>query len=420
MTQTKNTKKALLASLLSMLLCVAMLIGSTFAWFTDSVSSAKNKIVAGNLDLVLEMFDPETGNWLDAEDKPIGFIRENQIVSADKILFEPGCTFKTPKLRVRNEGSVASYFILKIDGITGDEELMDALEFETIVSGKNAIIYEGGVEKDYSTNKDQRYYPIMGTKDGNVAFDWSLVGKDQESPHTHHKDTSPDMEIQIHMKEEAGNEFQGKSIDGLIVSVVGTQASYEFDSFGKDYDAGSEELLPTTTSKGLNEALEAAKAGEHVDLQLGGDIVFTERDGVELENGADVSINGEGKTLTVEHTAFNNNDGLEGINEGTLNFSNIVFEGAKADALDGQFATVLGFDSNVTLVFENCTFKNLYAAVCCNPNKADNKSTIVFKNCKFENTNYGVSIDPETETDTYEVTFEGCSGLATDKEFEKF
>ena len=53
MTKSKNTKRALLASVLSMMLCLAMLIGSTFAWFTDSVTSGKNTIVAGNLDVEL-------------------------------------------------------------------------------------------------------------------------------------------------------------------------------------------------------------------------------------------------------------------------------------------------------------------------------------------------------------------------------
>lgn len=53
MTNPKQTKRALLMSLLSLLLCCAMLIGSTFAWFTDSVTSGNNKIIAGNLDIEL-------------------------------------------------------------------------------------------------------------------------------------------------------------------------------------------------------------------------------------------------------------------------------------------------------------------------------------------------------------------------------
>ena len=49
----QNTKRALLLSALSLLLCVCMLVGSTFAWFTDSVTSANNIIKSGNLDVEL-------------------------------------------------------------------------------------------------------------------------------------------------------------------------------------------------------------------------------------------------------------------------------------------------------------------------------------------------------------------------------
>ena len=53
MTKQKSTKRALLMSALALLMCVSMLIGSTFAWFTDSVTSAGNKIQAGTLDIEL-------------------------------------------------------------------------------------------------------------------------------------------------------------------------------------------------------------------------------------------------------------------------------------------------------------------------------------------------------------------------------
>ena len=36
-----------------MVLCVAMLVGTTFAWFTDRVTSGANQIVAGNLAVEL-------------------------------------------------------------------------------------------------------------------------------------------------------------------------------------------------------------------------------------------------------------------------------------------------------------------------------------------------------------------------------
>ena len=49
----KHTGRALLASGLSLLVSVALLLGITFAWFTDSVTSGRNTITAGNLDVEL-------------------------------------------------------------------------------------------------------------------------------------------------------------------------------------------------------------------------------------------------------------------------------------------------------------------------------------------------------------------------------
>jgi len=57
MTKTRSTKRALLMSGLALLMCVSMLIGSTFAWFTDSVTSAGNKIVAGTLNIDMSVMD---------------------------------------------------------------------------------------------------------------------------------------------------------------------------------------------------------------------------------------------------------------------------------------------------------------------------------------------------------------------------
>ena len=65
MTSSKSTKRALLTSVLALLMCVTMLIGATFAWFTDSASTAVNKIQAGNLKVDLEMQNPD-GSWVSA------------------------------------------------------------------------------------------------------------------------------------------------------------------------------------------------------------------------------------------------------------------------------------------------------------------------------------------------------------------
>ena len=100
-----STKKALLMSVLSLVLCFTMLLGTTFAWFTDSVTSSGNKIMSGNLKVDLEVMD-KAGNWtsLKNDPKPI----------YNYTLWEPGYTdvkiLKVAKEnRLRQASEVTNY-----------------------------------------------------------------------------------------------------------------------------------------------------------------------------------------------------------------------------------------------------------------------------------------------------------------------
>ena len=86
-------------------MCVSMLVGTTFAWFTDSASTAVNKIQSGKLDVALEMSTDGT-TWESAEGKTLTF-KTTDDRAADQILWEPGCTYELPKLRVVNKGNLA-------------------------------------------------------------------------------------------------------------------------------------------------------------------------------------------------------------------------------------------------------------------------------------------------------------------------
>ena len=84
MTKVQAAKRSWSLSVVALLLCISMLIGTTYAWFTDNVTSAGNIITSGNLDL--EMYwtdDPATGTWHDVEDPAY-----NKIFDYDK--WEPG------------------------------------------------------------------------------------------------------------------------------------------------------------------------------------------------------------------------------------------------------------------------------------------------------------------------------------------
>ena len=127
MKQKNSTKRTLALSLLVMLLCVAMLVGTTFAWFTDSASTAVNKIQAGTLDVALEMAtewndDGTVKTWVDAENQTLTWKKaaggENEA-----ILWEPGCTYELQPFKIKNNGNLALKYKIQIAGIQGDAKL---------------------------------------------------------------------------------------------------------------------------------------------------------------------------------------------------------------------------------------------------------------------------------------------------------
>ena len=194
MTNRKSTKRALLGSVMAMVLCMAMLVGATFAWFTDTASTGVNKIQAGNLDVVLEMQNAD-GKWVSAEGKTLDFVKAAD-AKGEATLWEPGCTYELPALRIRNNGNLALKYKVIITGINGSAKLNEAIEW-TI---------------------------------GDVA-----MGAEQHLA----AGESSAFTIKGHMKDSADNEYMNESIDGIAITVVATQDTVESDSFNNTYDASA-------------------------------------------------------------------------------------------------------------------------------------------------------------------------------------
>ena len=187
MTTAKNTRRALLISTLAILMCVAMLIGTTFAWFTDSASTSVNTIKSGLLDvqLVNENGTDLTGTeltWKTADSR------------ATPIYWEPGCTYDIQSVYVKNNGDLALKYKIAITGINGDAVLNDVIE-----------------------------WTVNGSP---LGAEYSLgVGR-----------TSEALTIRAHMLDTADDDYQGKSIDGISITVYATQDDVEYDSNGNTYD----------------------------------------------------------------------------------------------------------------------------------------------------------------------------------------
>ena len=213
----KATKRALLTSVMALVMCVVMLVGTTFAWFTDTASTGVNKIQAGNLDIELQYataWDGTTGAptaWADAEGQTLTFkTKDNR--ATDKILWEPGCRYELPELRIVNKGNLALKYKVSINGIKGDAKLNEAIDW--------TITY--GNESDKLTDDINGFEYKMLPKAAGAA----------DYP-------SQTFTIKGTMKKEAGNEYQGLSIDGIGITVVATQYTYEKDSIDDQYDANA-------------------------------------------------------------------------------------------------------------------------------------------------------------------------------------
>ena len=201
MNESTKTKKALRGSLLALFLCIVLLIGTTFAWFTDTASTGVNKIQSGNLKVGLE-YKAADGSWKDATNTTLQFQKAADAEN-EQILWEPGCKYKLPEIRVVNKGNLALKYTMKVTGVEGDQKLNEVIDWT--IDGT-----------------------ALADKDGNLA-----AGSEANPT------VSEPMTIQGHMQESAGNEYQNLSIDGISITVYATQDTVESDSFGSDYDANA-------------------------------------------------------------------------------------------------------------------------------------------------------------------------------------
>ena len=212
MTKTKSTKRALLLSALSLLMCVSMLIGSTFAWFTDSVTSSGNIIKSGTLDVTMEWKDATTtGAQQTYKDASAGAIFNYD-------LWEPGYV-EAKNIKISNVGTLALKYNLNIAANGEVSELADVID-----------VYFA--EGEYTlASREMTELTLVGTLSDILDGMPANMAGDLEA------NTADTVTIALKMQETAGNEYQGLSIGSdFKVVLMATQDNVEKDSFDENYD----------------------------------------------------------------------------------------------------------------------------------------------------------------------------------------
>ena len=216
----KETKRSFLTSCISLLLCFTMLMGSTFAWFTDVVTSSGNKIKSGNLDLDLQLKDKETGSY--------SSINEDSDPVFDYDNWEPGYT-DVKVLKVFNAGSLSFKWVGNFVSREQISKLAEVIDVYVKTSDSD-IAYPD--EREELTSDSG--WKSIGTLDTVIDSTVKPVSGQLLSGESDY------FAVALHMQETAGNEYQDMSLGAFDIAVHASQYTAENDSFGNDYDQNSQ------------------------------------------------------------------------------------------------------------------------------------------------------------------------------------
>ena len=299
MNNKKATKRALLTSVMALVMCVVMLVGTTFAWFTDTASTGVNKIQAGNLDIELAYKNSTTRGEFKEANKETPVFDNNA-------LWEPGHV-EYVVLKISNAGNLALKYKLGINiasetgstNVLGNEfKLSDYIKFAVIDGDQSAL------------NRDDLVAAATNSKlikDGYTSEETPLYPKVE--PVVDNQPNEKTVTLVVWMPKSVGNEANYKVAEGITapsidlgINVVATQLTYENDSFGNEYDEDAEYPISVTTGDELQAIVSNATAPVNIVLTNS----ITTNNFV-IPEGKDVTLDLNGCTVTnaESHTILN-------------------------------------------------------------------------------------------------------------------
>ena len=333
-----NSKKALLSSAFALVLSVAMLIGTTFAWFTDTASTAVNKIQSGNLKVGFQYWNGE--KYVDAKDATL---------FSEETLWEPGHT-EVVYLKVINQGNLALKYRLNTintfeyqyaKNSDGNQILLSKYLKIGIADGKNAA------EGVYATREEA----IAAAADNLVSYD-SCTKDNTLLPATTDSESADYFAFVVYMPTDVGNEAnwdKSKSYGApwirFNLALNATQASYENDSFDNKYDEGVPYPIAGVDANGTGEAIYNELEKKNPSILLGADAARSF--GWFVRYTTTINLNGHSMTT----------NGYQSVIDVTANGNLVITGTGTLDASGGRDSvTAVTVDNGGKLTIENGTF----------------------------------------------------------------
>ena len=326
MSKCKQTKKALLSSVIALILCFSMLLGTTFAWFTDSVESGINKIQAGNLDVDLQYKKVVNGvetDWADVQG-------EDKLFDPNA-LWEPGHV-EVVYLKVSNLGSLALKYQL---GVNVKSETIGKTEDGKDIRLSEHLVFKVVEMADPLTTYTDREAVMLaaGTEKGLKDYNGNTKALDPKGG----ANDEDYVALIVYMPTSVGNEanYRGVDIPTILlgVNLYATQKNAESDSFGPDYDEDAwTEGMKVYNAQDLQAAINAGETNIVLmdDIDLSGPIIIPAPAASTFAmraTPAPVVLNLNGKTITAAY-----NEGTQKHQYAIDNYGNLVINGGTIEA----------------------------------------------------------------------------------------
>ena len=421
MTSSKSTKRALLTSVLALLMCVTMLVGATFAWFTDTASTGINKIQAGNLDIEVQYRTTADGEWKTLD-------KATDLFGAEDTLFEPGHT-RVVELKIANAGNLALKYKI----------------------GMNVVSETAGTNKDSKPYKLSNYLKVATTailacNTGNITTDavaaWLDAGvftKNFSGWNSERNFANFELEktdngvvnqllpggevifgMKVYMPESVGNEANAISTEKAAsinfgLNVVATQYTHERDSYGNTYDKDAKYPDVAYTQASTQEELNAA-----LNNPTDANGNATSKIAINLNRGS-YTLPGS-QMSNKEISIAGTEDTVIDLKAGTAaHNASITMEGVTVESTNGNYT---GIQHAAATTFKDCVIKGqpfLYAKdvqyINCtfeqDSSSAYNVWTygagnVLFKDCTFNCAGKSVLIYNEGSINGQTVEFQNC------------
>ena len=419
MNNKRATKRALLTSVTALAMCVVMLVGTTFAWFTDTASTGVNKIRAGNLKMEVTYKNAETLNnsLTDTKFEPV--TKETPVFN-NNAFWEPGHV-EFAVLNVKNIGTLALKYKLGIN-----------------------IASETGSTNVYGNKFELSNYIKFAVIDG----DQSNLGRDKlvaaagegtklskgYTPTEEHllKGENKIVTLVVWMPTTVGNEANYKVAEGITapsidlgINVVATQYTYEKDSFDEKYDEDAAYPVVVSNQEQVNDAITNA-ANKKATIVMPANTTFTLDSGIahEGDKSRDITFVGDGsQTIDIHTDAIGENGYKLNYQRGsTFVFENLNIKG-NTSVYEGIVAKKLTY-KNCTLTDMQCLYGEEVEFINCTFNQTANDSyhlwtygakNVTFTGCTFNSTSMSKAVLCYTEQNegTLVRTFNNCTFKAT-------